>query len=64
MQPAAKFIPDPNGRTVGIQLNETDNHLYDFEREIEPVLEVLVGKALECARMELILQDEQTTLSD
>ena len=28
--------------------------MYDFKREVEPVLEVLVGKALEAARYELI----------
>ena len=36
--------------------------MYDFKREVEPVLQVLVGKAIEHARCELILGEEQETL--
>lgn len=61
-QPDAKFIPDSQGQSVGLQLNETNNELYDFGRLVEPVLSVLVGKALEHARCELILKEEQETL--
>jgi hypothetical protein len=32
--------------------------MYDYEQEIEPILQVLVGKALETSRYELMLEDE------
>jgi hypothetical protein len=32
-----------------IQVNDRDNDLFDFELEAEPVLQVLIGKALELA---------------
>lgn len=33
---------------------DKDDDLFDFELEAEPVLQVLVGKALECARIEVL----------
>jgi hypothetical protein len=36
--------------------------MYDFAREVEPVLEVLVGKALEIARFELLEEHETEKL--
>lgn len=32
--------------------------MYDYEQEIEPILQVLVGKSLEAARYELLLEEE------
>ena len=32
--------------------------MFDFEQEIEPILQVLVGKSIEAARCELMLEDE------
>lgn len=36
--------------------------MFDFAREAEPVLEVLVGKALEAARFELIEELDTSVL--
>ena len=32
--------------------------MFDFEQEIEPVLQILVGKALEAARYEILFEEE------
>ena len=45
-----------------IQVNDRDNDLFDFELESEPVLQVLVGKALELAQIEAIEQFEKIEL--
>jgi len=38
---------------------DKDDDLFDFELEAEPILEVLIGKALENARMEVIEEYEE-----
>ena len=43
-------------------MNDRDNDLFDFELEAEPVLQVLVGKALELAQIEAIEAFEKTEL--
>jgi hypothetical protein len=43
-------------------VNDRDNDLFDFELEAEPVLQVLVGKALELAQIEAIEAFEKTEL--
>ena len=48
------FIPDAKGKNVSIQLNDKNDEMFDFNSEVEPVLQVIVGKALENARFELI----------
>ena len=35
-----------------------DNELFLFEDEVEPLLAVLCGKTLECARMEVLEEEE------
>lgn len=45
-----------------IQVNDKDNDLFDFELEAEPVLQVLVGKALELAQIEAIETFERQEL--
>lgn len=42
-------MPNPDGHNKVIQVHEKDPDLFDFELEVEPILEVLVGKALENA---------------
>ena len=42
-------MPNPDGHHKVIQVNEKDPDLFDFELEVEPILQVLVGKALEGA---------------
>ena len=41
-----------------------DLDLFDFNLEVEPILQVLVGKVLEHARIEAIEQYEQNNLSE
>lgn len=49
--PAAEYVPRKTGidRTTQVE----DNDLFDFNREVEPLLEVLVNKSLEQALMEV-----------
>lgn len=47
--PSPIFIPNPEGDGKEIQVNDKDDDLFDFELEAEPILQVLVGKALELA---------------
>lgn len=35
-----------------------DDELFDFDTEVEPILQVLVGKSVEQGRMEVIEEDE------
>lgn len=51
----AVFIPIPKGLDKATNLNDRqDADLYDFDLEVEPILQVLVGKSLELARIEVI----------
>jgi radial spoke head protein 3 len=60
--PSPIFVPNPEGDPKLIQVNDRDNDLFDFELEAEPVLQVLVGKALELAQIEAIEAFEKTEL--
>lgn len=42
----------------GTQIFDEDPELFDFDKEIEPMLNVLVGKTLEQARM-MVLEEEE-----
>lgn len=55
--PIPKYIPPSPGREKATQIE--DNELFDFEIEVEPVLEVLVGKTLVLSVYELIEEDER-----
>jgi hypothetical protein len=46
-----------------IQVNDRDKDLFDFELEAEPILQVLVGKAIELAQIESIEEFEKKELS-
>ena len=62
LQPDAVFIPDEDGVDKAIQLNNVDPDLFDFNLEVEPILQVLVGKSLEQARIEVIEDYESEKL--
>jgi hypothetical protein len=48
-EPTPVFIPHHEGHNKKIQVVDKDDDLFDFELEIEPILQVLVGKAIEDA---------------
>ena len=52
--PEAIFIPNPEGDQKATQIFEGDPDLFDYENEVEPILQVLVGKCIEHARIEVI----------
>ena len=54
--PAPIFIPMKTGVDVETQIYEGD--LFDFDMEVEPILEVLVGKTLEQSMMEVMEEEE------
>lgn len=56
--PAPTYIPNPEGDDREVQVKDKDDDLFDFELEAEPILEVLVGKALEHAKMEVVEEYE------
>ena len=55
--PTPKYIPLPPGVDVDTQVE--DGELFDFELEVKPILEVLVGRSLVQARYELIEEHER-----
>ena len=55
--PTPKFIPLPPGIEIATQIE--DNELFDFDLEVEPILQVLVGRSLVSATYELIEEDER-----
>lgn len=54
--PSPLFVPAKIGRDVSTQIEPGD--LFNFEVEVEPILEVLVGKTLEQA-MDEVLEEEE-----
>nr|CCA27357.1 flagellar radial spoke protein putative [Albugo laibachii Nc14] len=50
------FVPTPSGIDACTQIEDGD--LFDFDLEVEPILEVLVGKALEFGMLEVQEEDE------
>ena len=63
LQPSARYIPDEEGQEKEIQVGNDDPDLFDFNLEVEPILQVLVGKCLEQARIEVIEAHENQVLS-
>ena len=61
--PSATYIPDEEGTDQAIQVHNYDADLFDYEMEVEPILQVLVGKALEQARIEVIENYENAVLA-
>jgi len=54
--PTPLFIPFKVGRDAESQIEEGD--LFHFDHEVEPILDVLVGKTLEQAMLEVIQEEE------
>merc|ERR1719321_1893661 len=58
--PSPLFMPAKIGVDVDTQILAGD--LFDFDQEVEPVLEVLVGKTLEQSMMEMLEEEELESL--
>ncbi|KAJ8578925.1 hypothetical protein ON010_g277 [Phytophthora cinnamomi] len=56
LHPPISFVPTPSGVDVATQIEGGD--LFDFDLEVEPILEVLVGKTLELGMLELLEEME------
>ncbi|CAB1445125.1 unnamed protein product [Pleuronectes platessa] len=54
------FIPAKSGEDVATQIEEGE--LFDFDREVQPVLEVLVGKTIEQSLLEVMEEEELACL--
>ncbi|CAD8190378.1 unnamed protein product [Paramecium octaurelia] len=60
--PTPEYKPLPKGIDVETQIESYEPDLFDYILEVEPVLQVLVGKSVEQARMELIEELERQEL--
>lgn len=60
--PTPIFIPNPEGDNKQIQVLDKTSELFDFDLEVEPILQVLVGKSLEHAQIEVIEEHEKNEL--
>ena len=58
--PVPNFVPDQAGHDKAAQIEDAD--MFNFEHEAEPILQVLVGKALELAQIEVIEDYERKLL--
>jgi len=56
------FVPKPTGIDKSTDIAEGD--LFDFDQEVEPILEVLVGKTLDHALMEVLEEEELKTIEN
>ncbi|XP_067844449.1 radial spoke head protein 3 homolog [Heptranchias perlo] len=54
------FIPGKTGKDVATQIEEGE--LFDFDIEVKPMLEVLVGKTIEQALLEVMEEEELANL--
>ncbi|KAL4630559.1 hypothetical protein GN956_G15883 [Arapaima gigas] len=54
------FIPAKTGKDVATQIEEGE--LFDFDIEVQPILEVLVGKTVEQALLEVMEEEELARL--
>ena len=48
------YIEDEEGKDQAIQCKNYEKELFDYKTEVAPVLQVIVGKCLEQARIEVI----------
>ncbi|KAA0195997.1 Radial spoke head protein 3 [Fasciolopsis buskii] len=58
--PTPLFVPAKTGVDVATQIYEND--LFDFNLEVQPILEVLVGKTIEQALLEVMEEEELADL--
>jgi len=54
------FIPQPSGPSVATQIEAGD--LFNFDLEVEPILETLIGKCLDIALMQVCEEEELKAL--
>ncbi|XP_029940857.1 radial spoke head protein 3 homolog B-like [Salarias fasciatus] len=54
------FVPAKSGKDVATQIEQGD--LFDFDVEVQPVLEVLVGKVMEQSLLEVMEEEELASL--
>ncbi|XP_033635502.1 radial spoke head protein 3 homolog B-like [Asterias rubens] len=59
--PTPLFVPAKTGMDVATQIYEGD--LFDFDIEVKPILEVLVGKTVEQALLEVMEEEELANLN-
>lgn len=52
----APYVPPPEGTDVATQIEEGD--LFDFDREVQPILDVLIGSVLQQAMREYADEEE------
>uniref|UniRef100_A0A8C5H968 Radial spoke head protein 3 homolog B-like n=1 Tax=Gouania willdenowi TaxID=441366 RepID=A0A8C5H968_GOUWI len=58
--PTPLFIPAKSGKDVETQIEEGE--LFDFDVEVQPLLEVLVGKTMEQSMLEVMEEEELASL--
>ncbi|NWR65815.1 RSPH3 protein, partial [Bucorvus abyssinicus] len=58
--PTPLFIPAKTGKDVATQIEEGE--LFDFDIEVKPILEVLIGKTVEQALLEVMEEEELARL--
>ncbi|XP_056436958.1 radial spoke head protein 3 homolog [Gadus chalcogrammus] len=58
--PTPLFVPAKTGKDVATQIK--DGELFDFDVEVRPVLEVLVGKTMEQSLLEVMEEEEMASL--
>lgn len=56
-----EYVPKKTGIDVSTQISASDN-LFNFDREVEPILEVIVGKTLEQALLEVSEEGELASI--
>jgi len=60
--PSPMFVPPKTGVDQSTQIQ--DGELFDFDVEVKPILEVLIGKTLEQSMMEVMEEEELDRLRD
>ncbi|KAL4233322.1 Radial spoke head protein 3 [Mactra antiquata] len=58
--PSPMFVPAKTGKDIATQILEGD--LFDFDIEVKPILEVLVGKTVEQSLLEVMEEEELANL--
>ncbi|XP_065085761.1 radial spoke head protein 3 homolog B isoform X2 [Ochlerotatus camptorhynchus] len=54
--PSPPYVPQKLGRDVGTEILEGE--LFDFDTEVQPIIEVLVGRTIEQALIEVLHEEE------
>ena len=60
--PTPLFMPKKEGEDIETQIE--DGELFDFDIEVDPILEVIVGKTLEIGRMEVLEEEELRAMKE